>query len=176
MARHYLSICINKILNRLGVQVFLITTTTALLLTCPVTSLAANNKVVGVPRIIDGDTLSIDGKRIRLHGIDAPENKQYCTKDGNSWHCGRKATEALSRMVSGNMIECVWDKRDRYKRLIAICYLEDLNLNANMVKEGWALAYIRYSDDYVEQEQKAQKEFQGIWAGEFVPPWDWRNH
>ena len=176
MARHYLSICINKILNRLGVQVFLITTTTALLLTCPVTSLAANNKVVGVPRIIDGDTLSIDGKRIRLHGIDAPENKQYCTKDGNSWHCGRKATEALSRMVSGNMIECVWDKRDRYNRLIAICYLEDLNLNANMVKEGWALAYIRYSDDYVEQEQKAQKEFQGIWAGEFVPPWDWRNH
>lgn len=167
--------CFSKCFDRLRIGFCWAIATVAFSLIYSFTSSALDNKVIGVPRIIDGDTLSINSKRIRLHGIDAPEQKQRCTKDGNSWHCGRKATEELSRMISGNTIECVWDKRDKYKRLIGICYLGDLNLNANMVKEGWALAYTRYSDDYVKQEHEARKELRGIWKGEFLPPWDWRN-
>ena len=131
--------------------------------------------VVGKARVVDGDTLAIEGERIRLHGIDAPEQSQNCLLDGADWACGRAATEALKRIVGDRPVECVGHERDRYKRLIAICYVGSLNLNAEMVREGWALAYRRYSHDYIPAENEAESGTRGIWRSDFLPPWEWRK-
>jgi len=130
----------------------------------------------GKPRVIDGDTIEIAGERIRLHGIDAPEANQTCRdKDGKEWPCGQDATFALANMIGNHWITCKGDERDRYGRLIAVCYAGPYDLNAKMVRQGWALAYRRYSMDYVDDEKDAKVARKGLWRGEFVPPWEWRR-
>ena len=132
--------------------------------------------VTGKPRIIDGDTVEILGESIRLHGIDAPETNQSCMDGkGNQWRCGRQSTLALTSLIDGRPIFCKGRMRDRYKRLIAVCFVGSKDLNAEMVRQGWALAYRQYSIDYVVQETVAKSEKIGIWSGQFVKPWDWRR-
>ncbi len=137
---------------------------------------AAYADVTGKPRVIDGDTIEIAGERIRPHGIDAPEAKQKCAdKDGREWSCGLEATFALANLIGDHWITCKGDERDRYGRLIAVCYAGPHDLNAKMVRQGWALAYRRYSTDYVDTEDKAREAKRGMWKGEFMPPWEWRR-
>ena len=134
--------------------------------------------ITGKPRVIDGDTLEIAGERIRLHGIDAPESEQTCLADGTRWYCGMEAASALAFKIARGWVTCQGEDRDRYGRLIAVCYAGGVGgpeLNAWLVSEGWALAYRRYSTDYVAQEQVAREARRGLWRGEFVPPWDWRR-
>jgi len=132
--------------------------------------------ITGKPRIVDGDTIEIAGERIRLHGIDAPETKQTCKDDdGKEWRCGQEATFALLFMIGYHWITCKGDERDRYGRLIAVCYAGPYDLNAKMVRQGWALAYRRYSMDYVKAETFAKSRREGMWRGEFEMPWEWRN-
>ena len=132
--------------------------------------------VTGKPRVIDGDTIEIAGERIRLHGIDAPESKQTCAdKAGREWRCGQDATFVFAEMIGNHWITCKGDTRDRYRRLIAVCYAGPYDLNAKMVRQGWALAYRRYSMDCVDDENAAKVARKGLWRGEFVPPWEWRN-
>ena len=131
--------------------------------------------VTGNARVVDGDTIHIGETKIRLHGIDAPEQKQTCTAEGKEWACGKAATSALIDAIYGQKVTCKGDKRDRYKRLLAICYAGDINLNAMMVREGWALAYRKYSTDYVDAEASAKKDRMGLWGGQFVVPWKWRR-
>ena len=132
--------------------------------------------IAGMPRIIDGDTIEVNGERVRLHGIDAPESKQECSRgDGNLYRCGEASTDALRVLVGAGPVRCEGSAYDRYKRLIAVCYSGSINLNAEMVRQGWALAYRRYSKDYVAAEVEAQEAKRGIWAGEFEPPWEWRR-
>lgn len=131
--------------------------------------------MVGEARIIDGDTVEIGGERIRLHGIDAPESRQTCTVVGEEWRCGESATHALVDEISGQLVTCKGNKRDRYGRLIAVCYAGSDDLNAWMVREGWAVAYRRYSKDYVDEEAEARAAGNGVWRGEFMLPWKWRQ-
>jgi endonuclease YncB( thermonuclease family) len=132
--------------------------------------------VTGKPRIIDGDTVEIAGERIRLHGIDTPETNQICLNAvGKQWRCGREATLALAAIVGDQSITCKGDERDRYKRLIAVCFAGAKDLNSEMVRRGWALAYRKYSTDYVAQEGDAKSAKIGLWRGQFVAPWDWRR-
>ena len=131
--------------------------------------------VTGPARIVDGDTVHIGKTKIRFHGIDAPESKQACTADGKEWPCGQEATQALVEAISDQPVTCKGGERDRYKRLLAVCYVGDINLNDMMVRNGWALAYRRYSTDYVEAEAAAEKARAGIWRGEFEKPWEWRR-
>ena len=135
----------------------------------------ASADIEGKARIVDGDTLVINEERIRLHGIDAPEQPQKCLVENIEWGCGVEASEALERMISKKKVYCVGDERDRYKRLIAVCYIGAFNLNRQMVKEGWALVCRRYSNDYLPEETAARKAKRGVWRGEFVSPWDWRK-
>ena len=130
--------------------------------------------IVGVASVIDGDTIKINGNNIRLNGIDAPERRQSCTYQGSKWRCGQKATLALSDLIRRETVNCQVSGRDRYKRGIAICFVGRLDLNAWMVEQGWAVAYRKYSTDYVTQEDEARQEKRGIWKGEFVMPWEWR--
>ena len=146
----------------------------ALILLLPISVAMAD--ITGKPRVVDGDTIHIGKTKIRLHGIDAPEMKQECYRvDGTPYRCGEAATDALRVLIGADPVRCEGDTLDRYKRLIAICYSGTADLNAEMVRQGWALAYRRYSKDYVSAEKEAQDAKRGIWAGEFEPPWEWRR-
>lgn len=131
--------------------------------------------VAGRASVIDGDTLEIHGSRIRLHGIDAPESRQPCQRDGTAWRCGSEAARALDAMIADRPVSCEVRDVDRYNRLVAICRQGDRDLNAAMVRAGMAMAYRRYSKDYVGDEEAARAAAEGIWAGTFTPPWDWRR-
>lgn len=136
----------------------------------------AHADITGKPRVVDGDTLVISGERIRLYGIDAPEKKQTCrTKKGKEQLCGKLAKQALQQMTRGRDVVCKGDKRDRYKRLIAVCYSGPFNINERMVLDGWALAYRKYSKDYERAETFAKSRREGMWRGEFEKPWVWQR-
>ncbi len=115
------------------------------------------------------------GQRIRLHGIDAPESRQLCRLDGKPWQCGKDAANPLADKIARRPMTCEDLGRDRYKRIIARCTVAGEDLGEWMVQQGLALAYRRYSLDYVEEEADAQAVRRGIWAGEFVKPWEWRR-
>ncbi len=130
----------------------------------------------GVPIIMDGDTIKIINKRIRLHGIDTPEKKQICIKNTKEYSCGKEATDALAKKINGSRVVCkVQDRLDRYKRYIGVCFAGEVNLNKWMVRNGYAVAYRRYSKDYIEDEDYAKKNKLGLWAGNFIYPEKWRK-
>jgi endonuclease YncB( thermonuclease family) len=136
---------------------------------------AAFADVTGEAKIIDGDTIEVAGERVRLHGIDAPETRQTCDVAGIGWACGKNATASLVSAVAGREVTCKGNKRDRYGRLIAVCYVGAEDLNGRMVRDGWALAYRTYTSDYVGQESEARSDGSGIWQSQFVEPWEWRK-
>lgn len=136
---------------------------------------ARADEITGPAKVVDGDTLRIDGIRVRLHGIDAPESRQVCGPSGENWACGHMATLRLQEMTDGQSVTCKGSKQDRYGRKIAVCYVGDVDLNARMVRSGWALAYRRYAKDYVGEEEQARAENRGVWRGPFDEPWSWRR-
>lgn len=129
----------------------------------------------GVASVVDGDTIEIRGERIRLHGIDAPESGQHCRYAGTLQRCGQQAATFLEQLIASRPVQCERKDRDRYGRLIGVCKVSGTNLNAAMVRNGWALAYVQYSRDYVLDEQAAAEELLGIWRYEFEAPWDYRK-
>ena len=131
--------------------------------------------IIGIASVIDGDTLEIRGQRIRLHGIDAPESGQLCEKDGKQYRCGQQAALILSDKIRRATIRCEQRDIDRYERIVAVCQLGDVDLNAWMVQEGWAIAYRQYSRDYIDEENTARIGGVGIWAGRFIAPSRWRR-
>jgi endonuclease YncB( thermonuclease family) len=130
----------------------------------------------GTPLVIDGDTIEVAGQRIRLHGIDAPEWEQTCTKGAEQYSCGQAATTALKEMVADREVNCQGKDVDRYGRIVAVCSVGETDINARMAVLGWALAYRRYSMDYVDEEATAEVSRSGMWAGEFMKPWEWRHN
>ena len=108
-------------------------------------------------RVIDGDTLVVDGVTVRIRGIDAPELRQTCRDNsGVIYLCGQAATKALKELVRGKGVSCTPRDRDRYGRSVAQCYVGDLDLGRAMVQAGWAIAYVRYSREYVPTQAEAQ--------------------
>lgn len=135
--------------------------------------------VVGPATVIDGDTIQIAGTRFRLVGIDAPELKQVCvTVDGVKWPCGMEAARALRKRTHGLPIECKRGDEDGYGRIIGLCSQAGEDLSKWLVSRGLALAYRRYSDRYVADEDRARTARIGMWSGFFDEPWRWRrgNH
>jgi endonuclease YncB( thermonuclease family) len=132
--------------------------------------------ISGVPRIVDGDTLAVGDIKIRLEGIDAPETDQICLdRDSKKWRCGIAARDQLAEEVNNRSIDCVPSGLDRYGRTLAVCRIGNVNLNAWMVREGWALAFVKYSTAYEGEESAARKAQRGLWRGAFIAPWDWRH-
>ncbi|MGC2853927.1 thermonuclease family protein [Novispirillum sp. DQ9] len=129
----------------------------------------------GQASVIDGDTVEIAGQRVRLHGVDTPESRQLCYRDGQPWHCGRDAALALADKVGRRHVRCEPKDKDGYGRVVAVCYLGDADLNAWLVGQGWGMAYVKYSRAYAANELLAKEARRGIWASEFDPPWDWRR-
>jgi endonuclease YncB( thermonuclease family) len=136
---------------------------------------AQAGEILGRARVIDGDTLDIKGQRIRLEGIDAPELHQTCSDKGRVWACGFVSAKHLRRMVKGKTVACIAHAQDRYGRWLATCTVDGIDISQAMVANGLALAYRKYSDQYVDEEESAKKAGIGIWNSEFERPEDWRH-
>lgn len=132
--------------------------------------------IIGRASIIDGDTLEIHGQRIRLWGVDAPESRQTCARGGETYRCGQEAANALTNWVGQRAVTCTPQGRpDRYRRIVARCSVQGVDLAGYLVERGQALDYPRYSGGaYARQQADAQRARRGVWAGEFQRPWEWR--
>lgn len=148
----------------------------AALLLClllPAASWAAT--LQGVPRVVDGDTLEVAGQRVRLFGIDAPEQETCRRASGAEWHCGWAASVELEALIGGRPVRCEGGERDRYGRLVARCWVGQVDLGGALVVRGLALAFRRYSLAYGSAEATARAARAGVWAGPFVEPREWRK-
>ncbi|WP_027891159.1 excalibur calcium-binding domain-containing protein [Calidithermus chliarophilus] len=149
------------------------------LLTCFLTALSlalAQNTVVGRASVVDGDTLEIQGMRVRLWGVDAVESSQTCLDAaGRVWPCGRRAAFALADFLGARTVSCTRKDTDRYGRMVAVCRVGDTEINRWLVEQGWALAYVQYGGQvYLASQNQARAGKRGIWQGSFTPPWEYR--
>ena len=144
-------------------------------------------EISGIPEVVDGDTIHIDNYKFRLEGIDAPEMRQQCKKETlkissiigftfyKDYSCGKVSKEKVKSKIRGSKIKCIFTTKDKYKRYIATCYKEKTNLNQWMVRNGFAIAYRRYSKSYVSDEEFAKENKLGLWQGKFMEPEKWRK-
>jgi endonuclease YncB( thermonuclease family) len=139
---------------------------------------SAARSVVGAHvRVIDGDSLHLDGERIRLTGIDAPELRQRCRDEsGREWTCGRAAKARLASLVSSGTVACAARGQDRYGRTLAVCSAGDVaDVGEVLVREGYAVDYGGFSSGYPAAEREARDARRGLWRGTFERPQDWRR-
>ncbi len=146
-----------------------------LALAVALTPAVALAEISGPARVVDGDTLEVAGERIRLYAIDAPEKDQTCSLDGRAWACGIAAWGDLVQFTAGKEVVCEPRDTDRYGRTVAACTVDGTDLGDWLVRNGWAIAYYLYSYEYTRAEHHAKTNRLGLWAGEFVFPWDWRR-
>ncbi len=144
-------------------------------------------EIIGIPKVVDGDTVYIKNYKIRLEGIDAPEMKQKCKKVKlkissiigytfyEDYYCGEHSKENLESKVQGSTIKCISFTKDRYQRYLAKCFKGKINLNRWMVRNGHAVAYRRYSKEYITDEDFAKENKLGLWQGKFLKPEKWRK-
>ena len=126
-------------------------------------------------RVVDGDTIHLDGEKIRFTGIDTPELKQTCIKEGVINPCGVIAKEILIEKISDNKVECISEGKDQYKRTLAECFVNGESLSSYLVRRGYAFAYRKYSKKFITDEDYAKVNQIGMWSMEFDYPWDYRK-
>jgi len=124
--------------------------------------------------VTDGDTLEVDGTTYRLNGMDAPEFGQDCNGLTGTWKCGKAALAALVKLVEGQSVRCDPISEDGYGRTIATCYADNLDVGGEMVRTGFAWAFIRYSKVYIAEESEARESKAGIWRATTQPAWEYR--
>ena len=136
------------------------------------TSLSEEN-LEGMPRFVDGDNLFLNGQEIRLFGIDAPEYTQQCHEKNNGTpvNCGRLALQFVKGLIGKNKIDCEGWERDKYERLLAVCSVGEMELNREMVVNGWAVSF----GDYGAEEAIAKRNSRGMWSRSFKLPSQWRK-
>lgn len=133
--------------------------------------LSPRNELSGRARVIDGDSLAIGNREIRIKGIDAPEGRQTCTREGREWACGEAAADALRALVAGKSVVCRLEGDDRFRRALAHCVAEQRDLGEAIVEMGYAVSY----GEYLAAEQEARAARRGLWSGTFERPRDWRR-
>ena len=133
-------------------------------------------------KIIDGDSIKINGERIRFGGIDAPETnylgkKQFCYLGQIKVFCGKLSKEKLKKKIGNNSIYCNREKnKDRYGRTIAECFVNKESLSKFLVRSGYAFDYAIYSKKkYSQDEEYARINQLGLWKMKFEYPWQWRK-
>src|SRR3954449_4544591 len=138
-------------------------------------AMAAAADITGVAKVRAGDTVTIGSTRIRLGGIDAPSVDQLCLNTkGERWTCGVAARDELIKRTESKSWTCHVERTDRRGRSVARCEVEGEDIQKWMVKNGWALSYVRSSRDYDADEKAAREAKAGMWQGAFIAPWDWR--
>lgn len=139
-------------------------------------AVTASAELAGSLRIIDGDTVAIGSMRIRLHGIDAPENDQRCgSRSAPVWPCGSWTTGEVRARYEGRTAACIALEVDRYDRIVAKCTVNGEDLGAALVKSGLAFAYDKYSTDYLSHQASAAKRSVGLHAQGVQSPADYRQ-
>ena len=126
-------------------------------------------------KIVDGDTIHINGEKIRFTGIDTPELKQTCINNGTKNPCGITAKEILIEKIADNKVECISEGKDQYKRTLAECFVNNESLSSYLVRSGYAFAYRKYSKKFVADEDYAKEKQAGMWSMDFDYPWDYRK-
>lgn len=133
-------------------------------------------RLQGIATIFDADTIGVQGVRLRLQGIDAPEFAQDCGASARNWHCGRDAIAALRTHLDGRTLDCLVVGSDRYQRGLARCRStgdgDEDGLNRWLVRNGWAVSY---GDEYLTEELLAEQERAGLWRDAFERPSRWRR-
>ena len=125
----------------------------------------------GIPYVIDGDTIVLNGTKIRLEGIDAPEMRQTCVALGKPYQCGAEARANLRNLIGRAALTCAGSRLDKYGRFLGVCTALTKEINREMVVGGWAVSY----GSYVSEEMAAKSAKRGIWRGTFERPQEWRR-
>jgi endonuclease YncB( thermonuclease family) len=134
-------------------------------------STAGDDRISGRAVVVDGDTLVLDGERLRLNGIDAPELGQTCEVRGGVLACGAVARDAMAAILAAGAVSCLALDTDRYGRRVVRCHNDrGQDVAAELVRQGWATAFRRYSEEYVGEEAEARAARRGMWAGRFEDP------
>jgi len=137
--------------------------------------LACNISFADNLKIVDGDTIVLNGEKIRFSGIDTPELKQTCMNGDQKVFCGKLAKMLLVKKIGNKTPECVREGKDVYKRTLAECFINGESLSAFLVRSGYAFAYLKYSDKFIKDEEFAKKNKLGMWSMKFEYPWDFRK-
>ena len=127
-------------------------------------------------KITDGDTIKFNGEKIRFSGIDTPELNQTCAKEGVKNSCGLTAKQILIDKIIDNKVKCIKEGKDRYKRILAECFVNNESLSRYLVRSGYAFAYRKYSKKFIIDEDYARTNKLGMWSMEFEYPWDFRRN
>ncbi|MDC1258293.1 thermonuclease family protein [Pelagibacteraceae bacterium] len=127
-------------------------------------------------KIVDGDTIHLNGEKIRFTGIDTPELKQTCIKQEIKDYCGLTAKKILIDKIGNKTVECISLGKDQYKRTLAECFVNNESLSSHLVRSGYAFAYRKYSKKFIEDENYAKANKLGMWSMEFDYPWDFRKN
>ena len=138
--------------------------------------LFSNNLFASHVTVIDGDTIRLGDVKIRFSGIDAPEINQTCVASEGKVACGKISRDLLIEKVTNNKISCTDEGKDFYGRVLGECFVNGESLSAYLVREGFAFAYRKYSNKYVEDEEYAKFNKLGMWSMEFQYPWDYRRN
>ena len=125
-------------------------------------------------KIVDGDTIILNREKIRFSGIDTPELKQTCIKDGQKIFCGMLAKMLLIKKIGNETPKCIKEGKDAYKRTLAECFINEESLSSFLVRSGYAFAYKKYSKKFINDEEFAKENKLGMWSMEFEYPWDFR--
>lgn len=142
---------------------------------------AGSGKILqGMARVIDGDTISLEGRTLRLHGVDAPELGQTCSIKGRAYDCGEISRSALMDLTAGTPVACRLLEQAKVSDTqppgnVARCKAGGYDLSEGMAYTGWALADRAVTTRYLSLEKNAQAKKRGMWKGAFVTPWDWRG-
>ena len=126
-------------------------------------------------KVVDGDTIVLNGEKIRFSGIDAPELKQTCIDENQKVFCGALAKMFLIKKIGNETLECISEGKDIYNRTLAECFIDDESLSSFLVRSGYAFAYRKYSKKFIEDEEFARANKLGLWSMKFQYPWDFRK-
>lgn len=138
--------------------------------------LFSNNLFASHVTVIDGDTIRLGDVKIRFSGIDAPEINQSCVASEGKVACGKISRDLLIEKVTNNKISCTDEGKDFYGRVLGECFVNGESLSSYLVREGFAFAYRKYSNKYIEDEEYAKFNKLGMWSMEFQYPWDYRSN
>ena len=137
--------------------------------------LTSNTSFADSLRVVDGDTIVLNGEKIRFTGIDTPELKQTCLEDDQEVACGMTAKILLIKKIGKHTPECISEGKDAYKRTLAECFINGESLSAFLVRSGYAFAYRKYSDKFIKDEEFAKENKLGMWSMKFQYPWEFRK-